>query len=236
MNEHTRDVVLFEINIFAADIDIESEPNRVYHWNLNRGCDWDKHCVYSCRFMWGLADYWRSMSNRVTENLSVQNYRFNGPGVRRSAVLCWSSLATISIRLFCKNNINLSDTLGQDGSKAFLWQEVPPQQVTFPWSHVIHNLKIAKFISMIVFWLDLGSYLVRKKDNLILSILPHPGQQFFFCKPPKSPTRKRISTCSGTDAKFFFQTEIWETTSVTWLLFAEVNTGKNLLYLSRNCQ
>ena len=191
MNEHTRDVVLFEINIFAADIDIESEPNRVYHWILNRGCDCDKHCVYSCRFMWGLADYWRSMSNRVTENVSVLDYQFNETGVRRSAVCRRSSLATISIRLNsknninlsdteqnrdkdkdkdtilirlnCKNSINLSDTLEQDGSQTFLWQEVPPQQVTFPWSYVIHNLNIAKFINMIVFWLDLGTYLVRKR-------------------------------------------------------------------------
>ena len=83
--------------------------NPVYQRNVNRGCDCDKHCVYSCRFMWGLADYWRTMSCRVTENLSVQNYRFNEPGVRRSAVLRRSSLATISIRLFCKNNINLSE-------------------------------------------------------------------------------------------------------------------------------
>ena len=76
--------------------------NPVYHWNLNRGCDCDKHCVYSCRFMWGLADYWRTMSCRVTEDLSVQKYWFNGPGVRRSAVLCWSSLATILIRIIVK--------------------------------------------------------------------------------------------------------------------------------------
>ena len=69
---------------------------------------WQTLCVQlpvyvgSC---WLLEKY----ENRVTEDLSVQNYRFNGPGVRRSAVRRRSSLATISIRLFCKNNINLSE-------------------------------------------------------------------------------------------------------------------------------
>ena len=132
----------------------------------------------------GLADYWRTMSCRVTENLSVQNYRFNGPGVRSSAVRRRSSLATILIRLFCENNINLSDTeQSKDKDKAKTKKKTKTQFQsgsivkttsifqTFEaiWlsdfsvtgsptpagdiliSRYSHCLKIAKFISMIVF-------------------------------------------------------------------------------------
>ena len=85
------------------------------------------------------------------------------PGVRRSAVRRRSSLATILIRIIIQTTQSFRHTgTGWLSDFSVTGSPTPAGDISVI-SRYSHSLKIAKFISMMVFRLDLCSYIVRKR-------------------------------------------------------------------------